>query len=84
MTKLAVGLPSRIVSGKVHVQVRPKQERDSACDHDATDFQLKDKGILGNGHFMMLETNRKQVFDAINTWILTKVPPPAHTAHVGW
>jgi pimeloyl-ACP methyl ester carboxylesterase len=53
---------------------------------DATDFQLKDKGILGNGHFMMLETNRKQVFDAINTWITTKVPDPApqHTAKVGW
>lgn len=41
---------------------------------DATDFQLKDKGILGNGHFMMLETNRKQVFDTINSWIAAKVP----------
>jgi pimeloyl-ACP methyl ester carboxylesterase len=44
---------------------------------DATDFQLKDKSILGNGHFMMLETNRKQVFDAINTWIVAKVPAKA-------
>lgn len=52
---------------------------------DATDLSLKDKGILGNGHFMMLETNRKQVFDAINTWILAKVPPPeAPHKRVGW
>jgi pimeloyl-ACP methyl ester carboxylesterase len=40
---------------------------------DAEDFRLKDKGILGNGHFMMMETNRKQVFDAIHTWIQQKV-----------
>jgi hypothetical protein len=40
---------------------------------DAENFQLKDKGILGNGHFMMLETNRKQVFDAIHGWIQQKV-----------
>ncbi len=53
---------------------------------DATDFALKDKGILGNGHFMMLETNRKQVFDVINGWIQTKVPKPEvqHTARSGW
>ena len=44
---------------------------------DATDFTLKSKGILGNGHFMMLETNRKQVFDAINSWIVSKVPAKA-------
>jgi alpha-beta hydrolase superfamily lysophospholipase len=40
---------------------------------DATDLSLRDKGILGNGHFMMLETNRKQVFDTINTWLTSKV-----------
>jgi pimeloyl-ACP methyl ester carboxylesterase len=39
----------------------------------AEDVQLKDRGILGNGHFMMLETNRRQVFDAIRGWIETKV-----------
>jgi pimeloyl-ACP methyl ester carboxylesterase len=37
------------------------------------DLQLKDRGILGNGHFMMLETNRRQVFDAIRSWIETNV-----------
>jgi hypothetical protein len=36
---------------------------------NAVDFQLKDRGILGNGHFMMLETNRRQVFDVIRSWI---------------
>jgi pimeloyl-ACP methyl ester carboxylesterase len=35
----------------------------------ADDLQLKDRGILGNGHFMMLETNRKQVFDVIENWL---------------
>ena len=45
--------------------------KQAGCDAD--DFRLKDKAILGNGHFMMLETNRKQVFDAINGWIQQKV-----------
>jgi pimeloyl-ACP methyl ester carboxylesterase len=40
---------------------------------DAEDLQLRDKGILGNGHFMMLEENRKQVFDVIKTWLDQKV-----------
>jgi pimeloyl-ACP methyl ester carboxylesterase len=40
---------------------------------DAEDFQLKDKGIPGNGHFMMLENNRKQVFEALRGWIESKV-----------
>ena len=40
---------------------------------DAEDFQLKDKGILGNGHFMMLENNRKQVFEALQTWIESRL-----------
>jgi pimeloyl-ACP methyl ester carboxylesterase len=38
----------------------------------AEDVQLKDRGILGNGHFMMFETNRRQVFDVIRGWIETK------------
>ena len=44
---------------------------------NAESLALKDKGILGNGHFMMLETNRKQVFDVIHGWILAKVPARA-------
>ncbi|PYS30658.1 MAG: hypothetical protein DMG11_04385 [Acidobacteria bacterium] len=37
------------------------------------DVQLKDRGILGNGHFMMLETNRRQVFDVIAGWLQSKL-----------
>jgi pimeloyl-ACP methyl ester carboxylesterase len=44
---------------------------------DAVDFQLKAKGILGNGHFMMLESNRRQVFDAIRAWLEEKLPAKA-------
>jgi pimeloyl-ACP methyl ester carboxylesterase len=40
---------------------------------DAEDLQLKDYGILGNGHFMMLENNRRQVFDVIRGWIERKL-----------
>ena len=40
---------------------------------DAEDLPLKSKGILGNGHFMMLESNRKQVFDVLDGWIKQKV-----------
>ena len=40
---------------------------------DAEDLPLKGKGILGNGHFMMLEANRKQVFDVLDGWIKQKV-----------
>lgn len=36
---------------------------------NATNLQLKDKGVLGNGHFMMLEENRKEVFEVIRSWI---------------
>jgi pimeloyl-ACP methyl ester carboxylesterase len=41
---------------------------------DAEELQLKDKNILGNGHFMMLETNNRQVFDAIREWVEAKLP----------
>jgi pimeloyl-ACP methyl ester carboxylesterase len=40
---------------------------------DADDLQLKDKGIRGNGHFMMFENNRRQVFDAIRGWLESKL-----------
>jgi len=30
---------------------------------------LKDRGIRGNGHFAMLENNRKQVFDVFRQWM---------------
>ena len=37
--------------------------KQASCN--AVDFQLKDHGIRGNGHFMLLESNRHQVFDVI-------------------
>ena len=40
---------------------------------DAEDVQLRDKVIMGNGHFMMLENNRKQVFDVIQGWLEQKL-----------
>ena len=45
--------------------------KQAGCNAEAVN--LKDKGILGNGHFMMLETNRKQVFDTIRGWLESKV-----------
>jgi hypothetical protein len=41
---------------------------------DAEELALRDKGILGNGHMMMIENNRRQVFDAIRGWIEEKMP----------
>ena len=43
----------------------------------AEHINLKDKGITGNGHFAMVETNRKEVFEVIRGWIESKVPPSA-------
>jgi pimeloyl-ACP methyl ester carboxylesterase len=45
--------------------------KQAGCDAD--DLQLKDRGILGNGHFMMFENNRRQVFDVIRAWIEQKL-----------
>jgi pimeloyl-ACP methyl ester carboxylesterase len=44
---------------------------------NAEDLQLKDRGVLGNGHFMMIENNRRQVFDVIQGWIEKNVPAKA-------
>jgi len=49
--------------------------KQAGCDAEA--LNLKDKGIFGNGHFMMLEGNRKVVFEAIRGWLEAKVPPKA-------
>jgi pimeloyl-ACP methyl ester carboxylesterase len=38
----------------------------------AEHIHLKDRGILGNGHFAMIETNRREVFDVIRSWIESK------------
>ena len=49
--------------------------KQAGCDAEA--LNLKDKGIFGNGHFMMLESNRKVVFEAIRGWLEAKVPAKA-------
>ena len=43
----------------------------------AEHINLKDRGITGNGHFAMVETNRKEVWEVIRGWIDAKVPPAA-------
>ncbi len=40
----------------------------------AEHINLKDKGITGNGHFAMVETNRKEVFEVVRGWIESKLP----------
>ncbi len=37
----------------------------AAAEH----LNLKDRAVLGNGHFAMLESNRKQVFEVVRGWI---------------
>ena len=37
-------------------------------------INLKDRGVLGNSHFAMVENNRRQVCDVIRTWIEQRVP----------
>jgi alpha-beta hydrolase superfamily lysophospholipase len=45
--------------------------KEAGCNVEAVN--LKDKGVAGNGHFMMFENNRKQVFDTINAWLESKI-----------
>jgi pimeloyl-ACP methyl ester carboxylesterase len=46
----------------------------------AEHINLGDRGVLGNGHFAMIETNRKEVFAVVHGWIESKVPPGTATA----
>ena len=45
--------------------------KQAGCDAEL--MKMEDKGVRGNGHFMMLETNKKQAFDVIRAWIESKV-----------
>jgi pimeloyl-ACP methyl ester carboxylesterase len=77
--KNLVGIPILFVtaerSGRTQGPAVVAFLKQAGCD--AEDLQLKDRGILGNGHFMMLENNRRQVFDVIRGWIEQKVPAKA-------
>jgi pimeloyl-ACP methyl ester carboxylesterase len=57
-------------SGRTQGQTIVASLKQAGCD--AEELQLKDRGILGNSHFMMFENNRRQVFDAIRGWIESK------------
>ena len=68
------GIPIAIVTAEASGRAAaPPVEFLKQAGCTVEDVQLKDRGILGNGHFMMLETNRRQVFDVIRGWIETKV-----------
>jgi hypothetical protein len=68
------GIPIAIVTAEASGRAAaPPVEFLKQAGCTVEDVQLKDRGILGNGHFMMLETNRRQVFDVIRGWIDTKV-----------
>ena len=45
-----------------------------ASGANAEHLELKARGITGNGHFAMVETNRKEVFEVIRGWIESKAP----------
>jgi len=74
--KNLVGIPIAYVTGEKSGRTQGPAVvaflKQAGCD--AEDLQLKDRGILGNGHFMMFENNRRQVFDVIRGWIEQKVP----------
>jgi pimeloyl-ACP methyl ester carboxylesterase len=72
--KNLAGIPiAYIVAERSGRDAAPQVEflKQAGCNAEA--LNLKDKGILGNGHFMMIETNRKQVFDAIKGWLESKI-----------
>ena len=50
--------------------VKALQASGAAAEH----INLKDRGITGNGHFAMVESNRKEVFEVIRGWIESKLP----------
>ena len=40
----------------------------------AEHLNLRDRGIMGNGHFAMIETNRREVFEVIRGWLEEQLP----------
>jgi alpha-beta hydrolase superfamily lysophospholipase len=72
--KNLLGLPiAYIVAERSGRNAAPTVEflKQAGCQAEA--LNMKDKGVLGNGHFMMFETNRKQAFDVIRGWLESKV-----------
>jgi len=73
------GIPIALVSadrsGRTQGPAAAAFLKQAGCEVD--ELPLRDKGILGNGHMMMIENNRRQVFDAIRGWIEAKIPAKA-------
>jgi pimeloyl-ACP methyl ester carboxylesterase len=68
------GIPIAIITAEASGRAAaPPGELLTQAGCTVDNVQLKDRGILGNGHFMMLETNRRQVFDVIRGWIESKI-----------
>ena len=42
-------------------------------------LELKDRGISGNSHFAMVESNRKEIFEVLRGWIESKLPARGNT-----
>jgi pimeloyl-ACP methyl ester carboxylesterase len=42
-------------------------------------LNLRDRGIRGNSHFALVETNRKAIFEVLRGWIESKIPARATT-----
>jgi pimeloyl-ACP methyl ester carboxylesterase len=74
--KNLTGIPISFVLGESsprHQQTDPPSVeflRQAGCTVDF--IRLEERGIRGNGHFMMLETNNREIFDVIHAWIATK------------
>ena len=76
------GVPRRPAGSRLFTRLsrsaRSTRPPANACRHRRgcrRSRQLKGRGITGNGHFAMVETNRKEVFEVIRGWIESKIPP---------
>jgi pimeloyl-ACP methyl ester carboxylesterase len=54
-----------------------------ASGASAEHLNLKERGITGNGHFAMFETNRKEVFEVVRGWIEGKLPVNSGSRNTG-
>jgi pimeloyl-ACP methyl ester carboxylesterase len=72
--KNLTGIPIAVVEAeRSGVLAAPTVDFLKQAGCDAEVLSLKAAGVLGNGHLMMLENNRKQVFEALRTWIERRV-----------
>jgi len=72
LQRIPIAIVSADRSGRTQGPAAVAFLKQAGCDAEA--LALRDQGILGNGHMMMIENNRRQVFDAIRGWIERKIP----------